>query len=815
MAASTMPAPPQEGPETGGAPVTEQPSPQEPPSFGENNRHLPDVLKDVLTDLVKEFQGQELYNRNIEGLMDRKHRFYDDGIQHFYPNYGTGAYQIGEAGATINLDGDQFQCSEFMGAYNIFRARRRTIDAVLTQNPPGIVFEPDHPDRSEDIEAAETAEGYRHLFDQHNDVTDIQKTITRYFELSGRVVAWTYTAVNQQKWGVNDAGEPRQMETTEIFGTLESKVPIVCRSQDEAPYCFLYKDPSYLMARAKNPWLQKADGTWKIVSGERAPGESDWTRFMRLGVMQAAKGAYVINLAVNHLVTEMHAFIRPETFQDSKCDPIYAGPSGWDGENDITEPWPENEDGDPSTIGDVFRTLFPEGVHIVYIGQTYSEATPESMDDCIDIVMSEKRDSLTGGALMEPMTVVQDAFNDGKNAERENYEKGWPVTWFRGDQQDYDAFVDQQSRPKQFALIKNPVSPPDQPLENQFYSEPPMEVPESFVQWMQDNRTSLSQDVTGASPALEGVAGPHDETASQRAMDKAQSMGILGPCWASVQQVFCGIYKKAALAASKNPDHAKEITVATGDKQTATIRLERLSRGAFHTKPDKDSTFPESTAAKRASLQAMLPTIVSSPVGQEFFSSPDNWEDVLSLQGFPEMVLTPALAYRKQTRELEILTREAPVPNVDAVNAYNQEHAAQALEAIGAGLPEPPYQPPPPELPSVQPRKRDYHKWELAKCQEWLSSEECWRQEVEGNTDGIRNVELHADLHEQFLQQQMAAAAAAQQQAKPPSESIAFKDESPQGQAAMNKQAGIAAPGAAPQVQRNAQPPGAPGKSTV
>jgi hypothetical protein len=836
MAAAAPPVPQEQDSVTGNAPVVEDPAPQEPPSFGKNNRHLPDVLRDVLTGLIEEFQKRELYNRNVEGLVDRKLRFYDDGIQHFYPNYGTGAYQIGQAGATLNLDGREHECSEFLGAYNIFRARRRTIDSVLTQNPPGIVFEPDHPDRSEDIEAAETAEGYRHLFDQKNDIPDIQQTITRYFELSGRVVAWTHTVTNQQKWGVNDKGEPRQMETTEIFGTLESKVPIICKCQDDAIYCFLYKDPDVLKAKKDNPWLRNDDGTWKIVNGEGAPGESDWTRFMRLGVMQAAKGAYVINLAVQHLVTEMHAFIRPEAFEDSKCDPIYTGPSGWDDEAEeySMDPWPPNEDGEPATIRDVFNALYPEGLHATYIGKTYSESEPDSMDDCIDIVMSEKRDSMTGGALMEPMCVVQDGFNDFKNAERENYEKSWPMTYFKGDQEDYDAIVDQRSAPKQYVLLKNSTMAPDQPVENLFYSDEPMEVPESFQQCMEEYRGPLSQDITGASPALEGIAGPHDETASQRAMDKAQSMGILGPTWSRIGSVFSGIYKKAALAASKNPDHSKEIVVATGDKQTTTIRLEKLTRGSFHCKPDRDSTFPESTAAKRAAMQQLVPQMAASPVGQEFFNSPDNWEELQSLSGFPELVFTPAMAYRKQIRELEILTREAPIDNSEAVKTAQIQHATQSLLAARAGLPPPPFVSPPPMLPSLMPKKRDYHKWELAKLQEWLSSEDCWRLEVgdsvepdltpmppmPGYSDNphVRNVELHADMHEQFLQQQMQAAAAMQQQIKPPSESINFKDESPAGQAAMNKQAGIAAPGSEPankQVQGNAQPPGAPGKETV
>ena len=77
-------------------------------------------------------------------------------MQHFYPNYATGVYQIGEAGGAVNIGNGNIDCSEYLGAYNIFRARRRTIDSVLTQNPPGIDFQPDKPNVSEDLEAAET-----------------------------------------------------------------------------------------------------------------------------------------------------------------------------------------------------------------------------------------------------------------------------------------------------------------------------------------------------------------------------------------------------------------------------------------------------------------------------------------------------------------------------------------------------------------------------------------------------------------------------------------------------------------------------------
>lgn len=737
---------------TGGAPVVPDPEPQQPPSFGENNRKLPDQLKEVLTAIVKEFQNEEMYDRRIEDLTDRGLRFYDDGVQHFYANYATGVYQIGEAGGAVNIGNGSQECSEYLGAYNIFRARRRTIDSVLTQNPPGIDFQPDKPNRSEDLEAAETAEGYWELFQQKNDIPDLQQSVTRFFELSGRVVAWTCTKANQQKWGVNDQGEPRRMETAEIFGTLESTVPILCRRQEDAVYCYVYKDTHILKAKSDNPWL-KVDGVWKISGGESGPGESEWKRYARLGVRQARKGAAVLNTTIGHLITEQHCFLRPEAFQSDKCDAVYTGPSGMD-END--EPIMEqamDEEGNPQSIGDFLLTLFPEGVHIKFVGKELSEATPESLDDAIDIVMSEKRDSLTGGALMEPMKIVQDGFNDFKNAEREYYEKGWPMTHFRGDQEEYDAIMDQQSRPAQFNLIKNGVGGAETPLANAFFREPDMAVPESFQECMEEYRGPLSQDITGASPALEGVAGPHDETASQRAMDKTQSIGILGPTWSSVQRVFAGIAKKAALLAAKNPDHDKEIVVATGDKQTVTIRLEKLTRGSFHCRADQDSTFPDSTGAQRANLDATLPLIMPTPIGAELLNSPDNWNEILRVKGMNDFVLVPAVAYRKQTREIDLLLKEAPEDNSQQVNEYNVEHAKQSLMAQSQGMPEIPYAPPPPQRPSIVPQQEDYHKWEYFRCQEYLSSEDCWREIISGGSDGkgnqagVDNVRLHAQLH--------------------------------------------------------------------
>jgi hypothetical protein len=728
----------------------ENPAQDGPPTYGENNRDLPLQLKEAIDGLIKTFSLRDMYDRRIEVLMDRILRFYDDGVQHVYPNFGTGVYQVGVSGGYVDLgNGRQLECPEYMGAYNIFRRDRRTLHSVLTQNPPGIDFIPNKIGEPEDEQSAEIAEGYRHFFDTHNDVKQIQEQISRFMCLSGRVVTRVYTATNPQRWGYNEKGDPRQMETVWVGGTLESRVPITTRDFDKCVFVFLYGDLDILQAKAENRWIRS-----KIAAGEAALGESDWERFARLGVKQARKGYYLTGQALAHLVTEMHAYLRPAAFEDGNCDRAFTdeAPDGHE--------FTPDEDEEIVTVRSALKEMFPEGLHVKYVGKNYSESWNEAMDDAIDIGFPDTRDGMTGGALMEPAKVTQDVFNDYKNAERENYEKGWPATYFKGSANDYNAIADTRSAPGQFHLLRE--SPPDTQIDGQIvYREPDFSVPESFVAAMEELRQTLQPDLVGALPALAGNA-PASKTASGQAMDRGQAMGLIGPAWANIQRMWAGIYTKAVLFASKNPDHGKEIATLKSDGTKATLQLTKIRKGTFKAKPDVDSSFPDSTAGKRQNMQQILPMAAPTPLGAAIFESPDNWEEILELNGNPDLTLTPAIAYKKQMRELELLLEQPPVQNKQAVDQYNQQHAAQSLQAIQAGLPEPPYQPPPPMLPSIMPEPEDYHLWEMRKCQEYLSSEDCWLRMKTGDPDqvemaaqGILNVRLHYQAHQQMMAAQM------------------------------------------------------------
>lgn len=710
-----------------------------------SNQKFPEQLKTIAKALLGVIKDRDQFDRRIEVLGDRRRRFYSDGIQHFYADYGTGMYQVGTQGGYIDVGDRHIECPDYMDDYNIFYPCQRSLESVLTQNPPGIDFRPTDPSQEEDIQAKEAGEGYRVKFDRANDTKSIQKKIVRMFCLSGRTVLEVLTVANAQLWGRNPDGSPKRMETARVFGTLESKTQIFAKDQDACSYCLLFDDPDELQARAEYPDIRE-----KIKGGEGSPAETDYERWARLGVRQPKKTNYIKGF--KYISTRTKAYLRPAMYEADCCDTAWGGADGF-------EPTPR-QDGKPITVRDVLKQLYPQGWCFTFVGETYAEGWDANFDESIIIGFPREGEGMTGRALMEGATVVQDSYNDKKNAEREAYEKGWPATWVDSDVVDYDGLLSQRSEPYAFHEVKD--LPKGESVEDHVYREPEMVLSATFIGSMEEDKGPLIQLITGALPTLQGETGPNDKTATGKAIDRSQAMGMLGMAWAEEQRMLARMYYLAAIWATRNPDHGATITVPGPDGQNREFELQALTKGDFNAYPDTDSSFPESTASKRQMLQAMLPLIANSPLGMEFFNNPDNWEEILEILGSPELTLDPASAFRKQTAELEDLLANEPVaPTPDEIQAARVAHAQAALAATAAGQPEPPFQEPGPK-PSVPIAQFDFHKWEFAKCRSFLSSERARREKAMGNDKGLQNVELHAAAHFQAMAAEAMAQAALQ-----------------------------------------------------
>ena len=752
--------PPNDGQEAVETHPEEVPNSDEVPTYGERNRDLPEQLKRALTQALKDIGKQEMFDRRREVMRDRRNRYYRRGFQHIYEQRG-GGFAVGVAGETITTENGSFECSQYIGDYNIYRPTLMVIESVLTQNPPGIDFRP-KTQKTEDLEAADTAETYRLYFDRSNNVKGIQLDICEMMGNSGRTIVWVRTEANKQLWGLNDDGEARQNEVCTVHGTLESRViPITAKSQDDLLAVILFDDPPVKVAKREYPHIES-----KIKSSASGICENAYERIARLGVLQGTRRYSQVGEALSHLVTRVNAFLRPANFTgDAYDDPFEEAEEG-----DV------NEDGETMTVREKLDQIFPEGCHAVYLGDTYAESWNESMDDASAIGFPYAGDGMAREAMMDDAIVIQDDFNDSMNAMREATDLGWPRTYINCEDDEFDAIQDQKSEPYAFSPMK---ARQGMPLEQNFFREPDLILPQSIVQRLEYLAGPFLQFVLGTPPALFGGGMKEQETANGYAQARAQAMGVKGIPWQSVQWLMARMYYMAALCASKNPDHSEEILVPSKQEGAKSLKLERLRKGHFGAFPDEDSSFPESTAAKRALLQQLLTIAAQNPdVALQLLGNPYNWEIFKQVFGFSEMQMQEATSAAKQMREIELLLDQQPLPpSPQEMQAFAlqhqqalQQHAVMALQAQAAGQPMPPSPPTPvmadfngtqyPEellQPSIPVDELDYHQYEGPAGQSWLSSEACWRElnvgrpdttgEIVPNTLGVLNVKLHTKAH--------------------------------------------------------------------
>lgn len=747
--------------------------PNEPPTYGERNCYLPDQLKNALKVALETLGTKELYDRRREVMRDRRNRYYRKGFQHIYENKQTGMFAVGVAGEAIAVGSGFIECPQYIGDYNIVRPTELVIESVLTQNPPGIDFRP-NTQSTEDLEAANTAEIYREFFDRSNDSKGIQLKIVQEFCESGRTIVSVNTEANAQLWGMNEEGEAKQNETAHVWGTLESRVfPLTAVCQNDLDAVILYNDPTVNSAKMQYPHIAK-----KIKGESAGICENAYERIARLGVLQGTRRYSQIGDALIHLAVRANCYLRPCNFLDEKFDDPYELFAG-DEDNHIPADKPkqnENDDGSPFTVRDKLNQLFPDGVHCVFIGKQYAEAWAESMDDGLVIGFPYEGDGMAREAIMDDAIVIQDFFNDVMNSLREAQDTGWPRTYISAEDEEFDAIQDQRSEPYAFSLKK---ARPSQPLAADFFREPDLVLPPTLVQLMEYLAGPFLQFVLGTPPALFGASMEDQKTASGYAQAKNQAMGVKGIPWASVQWIMARMYYLAALKASKNPDHAEQILVPVKG-QTQVLKLERLTKGKFGAFPDEDSSFPESTSAKRVLLQQLITIAGQYPqIAAQILGDVYNWEIVTQIFGFKELQLMEAEAGKKQMREIEELLQASPIPpSPEEVQAYDlqqqqilQQHATAALQAQAQGLPQPPAPQPPKMIPfadgqeypedllkpSIDVDDLDFHQWEGPCGQDWLSTEACWREINVGrpgadgtpmpNVLGVENVKLHTKLH--------------------------------------------------------------------
>ena len=727
---------------------------------GDGFPELPEEKQLVLKNLVKKALQREKYSRRTEVIDARQQRFYSRSIQYIFWDWNQMTFAPMNAGGAGNA-ADQ---ERYYEVYDIYSAFLRTLVAALSQNPVSSHMEPRSPKRTVDIAASEAAENYRSRVEQINDMKRLQVDLARLFCTDGRVVSYAHSVPPDPKYGMDAENEPMGAEIIELYGILESKVPITQNCIEKWPYCVLSTELEIEFAKDKYPQAVDKDGESKIKGSSTSSGESAYERMARLGVLQGTKMITATGETWEHVVTEHIAFLRPSFYLAA-----------------------------PKEERDWLKETFPNGIRIGVCGDAYCGAWKERMDDHISVQHSKPGDGQHRTSLLKAFIVIQDAFSDLCNLQKEIFEYCIPEKWM--DKETYDLVSQQEHRSE--PGNSNPVvlsGASDDSVQRHIWVEPNIEVPASMVNAMNNLSGELAQLITAALPSLMGTGDQHNETGKGIAMMREQALGQMGIAWGASQKLLSTAIMQCVKEAGRTKQNDKvSVAIPGGNGSPSSVReveMAELAAGDFY--DEVDASFPDTRAMRRAVFNSLLQMAGNSPVLQQMLALPENQEL------FKEMVdddleVPGSDARIQQLREIEELLKSSPIPPTQQqMMAAVQPMAQAAAQQIQQGAPPPP---PPDEQALIKSLSQptvpidpdwDQHQFHVQVITDWLASQECQQEKERGNQAGIENVKLHGALHKKAL-------AAAQQppQTKPPSESINYADLPPDGKLQMAAHGGI------------------------
>lgn len=716
-------------------------------------------LQKALVKLCQHFAGLEKYARRSEVIDARRQRFYRRGDQYIVwntTNYLFGPWPGGAGGGGDGSGNSPGQDSpRYTDVYDIFWPYLRILISVGTQTPPGVNFEPDDPTKDPDIASSRAAEKYRHFVDRVNERKNLQSDILSKFGTDGRTVLYTRAVADAQKYGLDKDNQPNVYPKMEAFGVLESKVvPITAKSQDDLICIFLSDEPEINMAKKTYPKHAS-----EIKEGQSGVGESAYERNARIGTLQGTKLLQQAGDAYAHLTTRHRVFLRPAAFEHA-----------------------------PDTVRDQLKAKYPKGCKVWISGDAYCRSIEKAFDDQLKVGFPAPGDGMNRSSMMRGMVPVQDAFNDYKNLEKEYADWGIPTIYRLTEVGDIEALREQTAEPGNQVSVELPAG--INSLADCFFVEPAPTCPIEILQAYQDLRGALAEFIVGAPPALFGGSDEHNETKGGIAMLRDQAMGQFSMAWGALQEMFAAGYKHAVLAISDSMQEESKLNLQIpgrrGKKVIVSISGAELTKGNFHAFPDTDSSFPETSGAKRQVIQMLWTQAAADPMAAQTLGlmEPDNLELTREVMGITDWTIPGANSRDKQMGEIDQLLEQQPAtPSPQAIIEFGKQQALIAAAKQKLDPMAPP--PPPPEMvpmpmpvpgksgPDGKPlmtmmpvpramlkstvpvNKYDFHEFEYQTIKDWLSEPDGIAARKQ-NPLGVLNVELHGDGHEAMKAAQAA-----------------------------------------------------------
>jgi hypothetical protein len=725
---------------------------------GGDEEKFPPELIIALKSLVSKTRSRYLVSRRIQVRQAWKSRLYWRGYTRLL-DLGNRGLALPNGGGQLAIpqsdEGAVGDTHRWADTENIYLAYGVLLCAVLTGTKPTVRFSPDDFENAEDIAAADNADAVRILVERNNPITDLLQEEARYLFTDGVAYWHTYWCEEEQK------------EKLEILGALEVSRDIYAKSLDETPYLkYSYeRDRNYF----KEKYPEVAD---EIEAGVLGASEDQFDRIARISTNLGMGATAMVGDAMSHLATCQETWFRPDFYHELDDEQR-----------------------------EILKEFFPDGVKIVYVGNTFCEALEAKLDDDWSETFAYPGDGAHRPGIGTPLLNVQDKLTDLNDILYEVFDHCLPWRWFDSNAFDFNAIGDQVNLPGMSGLVNTG----GRDIRQMMALEEQISVPPELLQQISNLRNEIAQLMTGGYAALFGGSdiganAPVGTTMIQR----DQALGRIGIVYRYIKAGYARAIENILKVAAENRQGEQNLSLppvmGIGGATTAKIDFDALAKGRFKVYADQDENFPESWAQKKATFQMLMQAAEKNPNGlsAKIIGDPNNQAYGKYILGLPDLKVEGEVSRNKQLTEIDQLLRQEPIPNPAFATIQS------GLQTMQAGAASRGEQVPPDVLQALQQQLQstpqfepsipidadwDDNAVEYQTVNDWINSPD-GQKAKQRNPQGFLNVQLHGDAHKQAMQAALAAQPMGQ---KPPSVSINVKDLPPDEAAQAVEKAGIKA----------------------
>jgi hypothetical protein len=650
-----------------------------------NNHKLPQELKDCLKFLVDKYEKEDSWVRKQQIKLWKKNEEFWHGIQFVFWSESRQEWAspadykwFGEDEGREGVEGPFYDF-----CINIYKAHGETVIAALGAQVPTVRFPPDDAEDDDDLLTSKTYSKISDLIQRHNQVRNLQ--LQSLFILWNQgLLAWYHAPKADKAFGMvnienfkkqltcsacgesspvedeedlldglhacKDCGAPMEVSTVldsfqespksrviiDAFGGLHVKVPYWARKQGDFSYLIKSLDQPKPFLKSLHPHI--ADEIDNV--------EGDAQQYERMARTPSSFTSFSRADDNVDLATHRQIWLRP-----------------W-----ALEGLPKEKEAEKKKL----QKMFPNGIYVAFIGNTYAESRDEDMDKYWTVCKGGLSTYIHSDALGQSLIPLQESRNVLFNLTIETVEQGIGSTFADPDVLNFDVYSKHEARP---GMVYPARAKPGQNLAGSFFEGGRATLSREVGPF----QASIDKDAQFVSSAFTSLSGGPAEGKSRTLGEYQQSRTMalqrLSLAWTQFVIGWAKLMEKSVHLYVENMIDDERFTVPDPTSKSnyvnVWIRKADMTGHVGEVEPEGADSFPISTPQKQA-LFFKLVELNNEFINAALFDVP-NRRTIADLLSFPDLDIPGEDQRIKQAVEINDMLKGMPV-NVDPLVDDNSIH---------------------------------------------------------------------------------------------------------------------------------------------